>query len=103
MAISIEKTLLNNQSILEKITLVEEINEQAAEIISGGKSRNLLYAFESELEPPNPGEDPIIDPPNDPDEGGNDSEPGVEQASFAFRQDRSWRRSSRNRNRNRYC
>ena len=35
MAITIATTLLSNQSILENIALVEEIDEQAAEIISG--------------------------------------------------------------------
>ncbi|MDB9436385.1 hypothetical protein PN450_06100 [Dolichospermum lemmermannii CS-548] len=37
MAITAEKALLNNQSILQNFGLVEEIDEQAAEIISGGK------------------------------------------------------------------
>ncbi|MBD2609281.1 hypothetical protein H6G81_33450 [Scytonema hofmannii FACHB-248] len=36
MAITVEKALLNNQSILQYFALVEEIDEQAAEIISGG-------------------------------------------------------------------
>ncbi|MCW5313755.1 hypothetical protein GTQ43_08035 [Nostoc sp. KVJ3] len=36
MAITVEKALLNNQSILQNFGLVEEIEEQAAEIISGG-------------------------------------------------------------------
>jgi hypothetical protein len=36
MAITAEKALLNNQSILQNFALVEEINEQSAEIISGG-------------------------------------------------------------------
>ena len=36
MAITVEKALLNNQSILQNFGLVEEINEQSAEIISGG-------------------------------------------------------------------
>ncbi|MEH2305807.1 hypothetical protein [Nostoc sp.] len=36
MAITAEKTLLNNQSILQNFCLVEELDEQAAEIISGG-------------------------------------------------------------------
>jgi hypothetical protein len=40
MAITIENTLSNNQSILQNIALVEELDEQAAEIISGGKSLN---------------------------------------------------------------
>jgi len=34
---TVEKALLNNQNILENFGLVEEIDEQAAEIISGGK------------------------------------------------------------------
>jgi hypothetical protein len=36
MVITVEKALQNNQSILQNFGLVEEINEQAAEIISGG-------------------------------------------------------------------
>ena len=36
MAITVEKALLNNQSILKNFGLGEEIDEQAAEIISGG-------------------------------------------------------------------
>ncbi|MEH2271082.1 MAG: hypothetical protein V7K68_22140 [Nostoc sp.] len=36
MAITKEKALLNNQSILQNFALGEEIDEQAAEIISGG-------------------------------------------------------------------
>ncbi|OYD86966.1 hypothetical protein CDG77_32050 [Nostoc sp. 'Peltigera membranacea cyanobiont' 213] len=39
MAITDKKALLNNQSILQNFGLVEEIGEQAAEIISGGKSK----------------------------------------------------------------
>ncbi|MBD2293523.1 hypothetical protein H6G06_08485 [Anabaena sphaerica FACHB-251] len=36
MAMTLEKALLNNQSILQNFALGEEIDEQAAEIISGG-------------------------------------------------------------------
>ena len=36
MAITVETALVNNQSILQNFGLVEEIDEQAAEIISGG-------------------------------------------------------------------
>ncbi|MCW5313753.1 hypothetical protein GTQ43_08025 [Nostoc sp. KVJ3] len=36
MTMTVEKALLNNQSILQNFGLVEEIDEQAAEIISGG-------------------------------------------------------------------
>ncbi|MFN6461497.1 MAG: hypothetical protein RMZ41_006565 [Nostoc sp. DedVER02] len=36
MAMTMETAQLNNQSILESFGLVEELNEQAAEIISGG-------------------------------------------------------------------
>ncbi|MBD2293522.1 hypothetical protein H6G06_08480 [Anabaena sphaerica FACHB-251] len=50
MAITIAKTLLSNQSILENIALVEEIDEQAAEIISGGQSVNLLNTGISSFE-----------------------------------------------------
>ncbi|MBS9385640.1 hypothetical protein VB638_15530 [Dolichospermum sp. UHCC 0684] len=39
MAITAEKALLNNQSILQNFGLVQEIDEQAAEIISGGYER----------------------------------------------------------------
>ncbi|MDB9436387.1 hypothetical protein PN450_06110 [Dolichospermum lemmermannii CS-548] len=37
MTITAEKALLNNQSILQSFGLVEEIDEQSAEVISGGK------------------------------------------------------------------
>ncbi|MBE9001912.1 hypothetical protein IQ274_27855 [Nostoc sp. LEGE 12447] len=70
MAITIATTLLNNQSILENIALVEEIDEQAAEIISGGQSGNLLnkeiYAFYEVKDEPIPYPGPVIDP-EDPD------------------------------------
>jgi hypothetical protein len=36
MTVTVEKALLNNQSILQNFGLVQEIDEQAAEIISGG-------------------------------------------------------------------
>ncbi|MBS3025991.1 MAG: hypothetical protein HCA25_02550 [Dolichospermum sp. DET50] len=36
MAITEKKSLQNNQSILQNLALVEELDEQAAEIISGG-------------------------------------------------------------------
>jgi hypothetical protein len=36
MVITVEKALLNNQSTLENFALVEELNAQSAEIISGG-------------------------------------------------------------------
>lgn len=36
MTITVEKSRLNNQSILQNFALVEELDEQAAEIISGG-------------------------------------------------------------------
>jgi hypothetical protein len=39
MDITVEKNLLNNQSILQNFALGEEIDEQAAEIISGGNER----------------------------------------------------------------
>ena len=47
MAITVEKALLNNQSILQNFGLVEEIDEQAAEIISGGcvTLRNTIDRF----------------------------------------------------------
>ena len=51
MAITIEKTLLNNQSILQNIALVQEIDEQAAEIISGGQSNKEIYVFDDDDEP----------------------------------------------------
>ncbi|MDB9436384.1 hypothetical protein PN450_06095 [Dolichospermum lemmermannii CS-548] len=35
-AITVEKALLNNQSILENLVLVEKLDAQSAEIISGG-------------------------------------------------------------------
>lgn len=90
MAITIEQTLLNNQSILEKITLVEEIDEQAAEIISGGQSGNLLNKEISAFGWPNnekvpgipnpvtrPETDPVINPATGPgtDPRGNEEPP----------------------------
>jgi hypothetical protein len=36
MAIKVEKALQNNQSILENFVLVEKLDAQSAEIISGG-------------------------------------------------------------------
>ena len=36
MTITVEKALLNNQSTLENFGLVEELDAQSAEIISGG-------------------------------------------------------------------
>ncbi|MBN3959403.1 hypothetical protein [Nostoc sp. NMS8] len=36
MVITVEKSLLNNQSILQDFGLVEELDAQSAEIISGG-------------------------------------------------------------------
>ncbi|MEH2271081.1 MAG: hypothetical protein V7K68_22135 [Nostoc sp.] len=100
MAITSEKTLLNNQSILEKITLVEEIDEQAAEIISGGQSVNVLNKEISTFEdsPPKVGEDKEKDKEKDDETLSSGS---VQQTNFAFVQNRSWRIS--NRNRNPYC
>ncbi|MBS3025992.1 MAG: hypothetical protein HCA25_02555 [Dolichospermum sp. DET50] len=57
MAITIEKTLLNNQSILQNIALVQEIDEQAAEIISGGQSNKEISVFDGE-------DDPIVENTN---------------------------------------
>ena len=37
MAMTVETALVNNQNILQNFGLVEEIDEQFAEIISGGK------------------------------------------------------------------
>ncbi|MEH2107917.1 hypothetical protein [Nostoc sp.] len=47
MAITAEKAQLNNQSILQNFGLGEEIDEQAAEIISGGSVtiRNTIGRF----------------------------------------------------------
>lgn len=48
MAMTVEKALLNNQSILQNFAFGEEIDEQAAEIISGGKTfivRNTTSRF----------------------------------------------------------
>ncbi|MEH2152456.1 hypothetical protein [Nostoc sp.] len=39
MTMTMEKAQLNNQSILASFSLVQEIDEQAAEIISGGYDR----------------------------------------------------------------
>ena len=63
MAITIATTLLSNQSILENIALVEEIDEQAAEIISGGQSVNLLNRGISSLED----DDDVITPIDEDD------------------------------------
>jgi hypothetical protein len=84
MAITVEKTLLNNQSILHNIALVQELDEQAAEIISGGQSNKEIYVFDDE-------DDPVED--------------NTKQANLGFgAQRRSRRRDGyrdRNRNRNR--
>jgi hypothetical protein len=37
MVITVEKSLLNSQSILQDFALVEELDAQSAEIISGGR------------------------------------------------------------------
>ncbi|BAY22421.1 hypothetical protein NIES2100_21840 [Calothrix sp. NIES-2100] len=79
MAINSEQTLLNNQSILEKVTLVEEIDEQGAEIISGGQSFN---AFEEK--PPKKGEEREDDKKDDETLSGQ----FFQQANFAFGLDR---------------
>ncbi|MBC1218619.1 hypothetical protein GNF10_25190 [Nostoc sp. UCD121] len=39
MAMTVETAQLNNQSILESFGLVEELDEQAGEIISGGSEK----------------------------------------------------------------
>lgn len=65
MAITVEKALLNNQSILQNFGLVEEIDEQAAEIISGGKefriknntSRFIYHRLDNSYYLITPGED----------------------------------------------
>ena len=55
MTITIEKALLNNQSILQNFALGEELDAQAAEIISGGyenftirntTGRNISYSLD---------------------------------------------------------
>ncbi|MEH2266749.1 hypothetical protein [Nostoc sp.] len=55
MTMTMETALFNNQSILQNFGLVEEIDEQAAEIISGGKkftianntSNDVFYTLDS--------------------------------------------------------
>ncbi|MBC1218620.1 hypothetical protein GNF10_25195 [Nostoc sp. UCD121] len=80
MAITIKPTLLNNQSILENIALVEEIHEQAAEIISGGQSGNLFNKEISAFE----GDDIEIDPNEVEDDKPKTSGGILQQANFAF-------------------
>ncbi|QYX32030.1 hypothetical protein [Sphaerospermopsis torques-reginae] len=116
MSITIATSFLHNQSILENIALVEEIDEQAAEIISGGQFANLLskevYALDDGNEEPK-----LYDPnnpnnpnnPNKPEEREDSEEPNqpVQQANFGFGDNRISRRRygfrGRNSNRNRYC
>ncbi|MBE9001911.1 hypothetical protein IQ274_27850 [Nostoc sp. LEGE 12447] len=49
MIMTVETAQLNNQSILESFGLVEEIDEQAAEIISGGLER---FSIRNETQKP---------------------------------------------------
>jgi hypothetical protein len=49
MAMTLETAQLNNQSILESFGLVEELDEQAAEIISGGLER---FSIKNETQNP---------------------------------------------------
>jgi hypothetical protein len=93
MAITIATTLLSNQSILEKIALVEEIDEQAAEIISGGQSANLLNigisGFEDDENDENditPADEDLPDPIITHPESISDSNPllPVDQANFVL-------------------
>ncbi|MFM2061235.1 MAG: hypothetical protein RLZZ507_905 [Cyanobacteriota bacterium] len=121
MSITIASSFLHNQRILENIALVEEIDEQAAEIISGGQSANLLskeiYALDDGNEEPklynpnnpnNPNNPEEREDPEDPNQSASQLLGGsVQQANFGFGQDRRGRRRygyrDRNRNRNRYC
>ncbi|AVH65119.1 hypothetical protein [Nostoc sp. 'Peltigera membranacea cyanobiont' N6] len=45
MSITVEKALRNNQSILHNFGLVEELDEQAAEIISGGTNQSKNFTI----------------------------------------------------------
>ncbi|MFN6461498.1 MAG: hypothetical protein RMZ41_006570 [Nostoc sp. DedVER02] len=47
MAMTMEKSLLNNQSILQNFALVEELDEQAAEIISGGTNKSKRFTIKN--------------------------------------------------------
>lgn len=117
MSITIATSFLHNQSILENIALVEEIDEQAAEIISGGQFANLLskeiYALDDGNEEPK-----LYDPnnpntPNNPEEREDPEEPNqpapqllggsVQQANFGFGDNRRYGLRNSNSNRNRYC
>lgn len=121
MSITIATSFLHNQSILENIALVEEIDEQAAEIISGGQFANLLskeiYALDDGNEEPKLYNPNTPNDPNNPEEREDPEEPNqlpsqllggsVQQANFGFGDNRRSRRrygyGNRNRNRNRYC
>jgi predicted HNH restriction endonuclease len=82
MTITIANKIANNQSILNNIALVTEIDEQAAEILSGGQfSNNELFALEDE------------------DKEGVEPEENVAKQSFGMQ--RRWNDRNRNRNRNR--
>lgn len=105
MAITVEQTLLNNQSILEKITLVEEIDAQAAEIISGGKFGNFLpqeiHSFD-EPDAPKPGEEEPDPIPEEEIGASNSKAQSMQLTNFALGRDIILRIGNRNRNRNRY-
>ncbi|QFS49094.1 hypothetical protein [Nostoc sphaeroides] len=81
MAITIATTLLSNQSILENIALVEEIDEQAAEIISGGQSVNFLNTGISSFEDDDDDITPVNEDEPDPK---NEHPKSVNQANFVF-------------------
>lgn len=80
---TIANELCNNQSILNNIALVTEIDEKAAEIISGGQfSHQEVFAFEDE------------------EKEGIEPEENVAQQGVAIQ--RRWNNRNRNRNRNRH-
>ena len=73
MTITEKKSLQNNQSILQNLALVEELDEQAAEIISGGmrftirnKTRyDITYILDGDRSIMHPGETTSWDIPGD--------------------------------------
>lgn len=84
MTITIANEIANNHSILNNMALVTEIDEQAAQIISGGQfSHQEVFAFEDE------------------DKDGIEPEDNGAQQAVAIQRRWNYRNRNRNRNRNR--
>ncbi|MEH1823977.1 MAG: hypothetical protein V7L22_01190 [Nostoc sp.] len=69
MTMTVGTALVNNQNILQNFGLVEEIDEQSAEIISGGKKftivnntpKDIYYTMDDAVEVINPGQTQSFD------------------------------------------